>query len=94
MTSITIEWEEPDDDGATPITDYEVQMDSGAGFITIGNTGSGASTQFTENDLTPGNDYYFLVIAHNIVGQGPDSIATKIIAGIEPQQPAIPVMTS
>ena len=85
MSSVTIEWTEPVDDGATPITDYHVQMDSGSGFITIGNTGSGAVLQFTESGLTPGQDYYFLVIAENIVGMGPDSPATKIIAGLEPQ---------
>lgn len=34
------------------------------------------------------------MVAINIVGAGPDSTATKIIAGKEPNQPAIPVMTS
>lgn len=34
-----------------------------------------------------------MVLAINIVGKGPDSTATKIIAGLEPNQPARPVMT-
>lgn len=56
MTSITVEWLQPDDDGATPITDYEVQMDdgTGVGFVSIGSTGDGLITEFTEEGLTPG----------------------------------------
>jgi hypothetical protein len=96
MTSITLEWQAPGDDGATPITDYEVQMDSGdgLGFIPIGKTGSGSSTTFLQEGLTAGADYFFLVVAENIVGWGPDSTATKITAGMEPDQPPVPVMTS
>jgi hypothetical protein len=53
----------------------------GVGFEIIGYS---TTTTFTEEGLTPGEDYYFLVVAENIVGQGPDSLATKIIAGKEP----------
>ena len=90
MTSITIEWPAPTDDGATTITDYEVKMDSGDGngFISLGFTGDGSVPQFTQAGLTPGEEYFFKVIASNIVGAGPDSVATKIIAGKEPGAPA------
>jgi len=70
MTSVTLKWLAPDSDGSTPITDYKIYMDEGdgAGFVTIGTTGSGSILQYTKTGLSPGEDYFFLVVAKNIVG--------------------------
>jgi hypothetical protein len=95
MTSVTLQWTAPTSDGESPITDYKVLMDEGDGdgFVSLGLTGSGSTLEYVISDLVPGEDYYFLAVAINIVGQGPDSTATKIVAGLEPSQPAQPVLT-
>jgi len=51
-------------------------MNSGSGYNVIGTTGSGSILTYTITSLTPGNTYYFEVIAINIVGSGPTSNST------------------
>ena len=70
MTSVTLKWVAPDSDGFTLITDYKIYMDEGdgAGFVSLGTTGSGSILQYTKSGLIPGKDYFFLVVAINIVG--------------------------
>jgi predicted phage tail protein len=86
LTTLKIQWIAPTIDGGSPVTDYQIKIDreDGNGFVVSGNTGSASILQFTQTGLTPGQDYHFTVAAINIVGQGVDSIATKIVAGTVP----------
>jgi hypothetical protein len=44
--------------------------------------------------LTPGQDYFFVIAAYNAVGLGPNSEATKLVAGTVPEQPPIPTLVA
>lgn len=68
LTSIKIQWIAPSVDGGTPVTDYQVKVDAGSGYVVAGNTGSYSILTWTEDELTPGQDYYFTVAAINSVG--------------------------
>lgn len=96
LDSIQIAWTAPTDNGGAPITNYLIKMDwsDGAGFVTVGNTGSGLVLTWTQTGLTSNSPYWFKVIAQNSVDYGQESIPTKIIAGIVPAQPGTPVLVS
>jgi hypothetical protein len=61
-------------------------MDSGngLGFTIIGSTGSSSTLTFTIDNLTPGQPYFYIINAINIVGISPDSNSTQILAGLVP----------
>lgn len=83
---IGINWLEPDDGGA-PISDYVVKMCEGSeptcSFHVIASS-TGGLTNYEVSGLTKGTYYQFKIFAENIVGQGPDSPATKIVAANVP----------
>jgi hypothetical protein len=61
-------------------------MDSGngQGFIIVGSTESSSVLTYTINNLTPGQPYFYIINAINIVGISADSNSTQILAGLEP----------
>jgi titin len=93
LTSISIVWEKPASDGGSPVINYAVKLESsaGAGFSIIGYTDV---EQFTQEGLTSGTEYYFQIVAINLVGDSADSLAGMIICGTVPGQPPKPTLVS
>jgi len=93
LTTITIEWDEPESDGGEAIQNYVVKMESieGDGYEVIGYT---TETIYLKDGLISGREYYFVISAVNSVGQSPDSPAQMIICGIVPGQPPKPTLLS
>ena len=88
-TSITISWDVPASNGGTPITNYKVYWDIGAGGLpaTLLTTTSSTTKFYTATGLTRARNYIFKVLATNIVGSGP---ATSQITLICAKAPAVP----
>jgi len=78
--SVSLAWDEPDNDGGAPVTRYVIEKaDVKRGvFSEAGNT-EADKRQFTETTLLEGNDYMFRVAAENEIGQGkPASLAEPV----------------
>ena len=79
---ISISWEEPEQDGGSPITKYIVEKaDAKRGvFTVIGETDASTFT-FKATKLYEGSEYLFRVSAENSIGQGlPVTLAEPVIA--------------
>ena len=63
-------WEEPENDGGSPITRYTVEKADGKrrSFTTTGTTDSN-TLKLKATKLYEGNEYLFRVIAENAIGQ-------------------------
>lgn len=87
LSTITIQWTASTANGGSAITNYAVKINNGlgGGYVFSGNSGSGSTLTYTQTGLIPGQLYYFIINAINIVGTGADSVATGIIAGTVPQ---------
>ena len=70
----TINWIAPTNDGGLPITSYSVTSSPG-NFQTT--TANGLTTTATISGLTNGTVYTFTVVATNVAGSSPPSIATN-----------------
>jgi hypothetical protein len=90
-TSMTVEWQEPNDSGS-PITDYTLEHDDGEGgpFTSVY---TGAKRQYTINGLKSGHVYRVRVLAHNQKGKGsfskPAELLTNFAAPSPPPTPSI-----
>ncbi len=77
-TSVTLRWDEPNDDGGSRVTGYTVQKQDRSGFrknwTTVGNT---KEMEMVIGDLTEGNTYLLQVQAENNVGAGPFAELSK-----------------
>ncbi len=67
---VTLTWDAPEDDGGTPITDYEYQINGTGNWISTGST----ATTYTVTGLDNDTEYTFQVRAVNRIGrsQAPD----------------------
>ena len=68
--SISLKWEEPEDDGGCPITDYVIEKREASKrkWSPAGETKD--ELVFTDNTVTKGNQYVFRVAATNEIGTG------------------------
>ncbi len=82
---ITLSWAVPAD-GGSPIADYILERDAGAGFAVIAD-GTGTGTSFTDTGLTNGTSYTYRVAAVNAVGTG----AVSATVSATPQETVSPV---
>lgn len=69
-SSVTITYEEPDDDGGCEIQKYVIEKRE-ASRSSWGNGMSSEEFEYTATKLVKGKQYYFRVAAVNEVGQGP-----------------------
>ena len=69
-SSLTVEWDAPENSGRPAITDYDVgyRKASGSGWTDHPHEGTGVSAVI--GDLTPGTDYLVRVMARNDEGDG------------------------
>lgn len=67
LTTITIQWDEPESDGGEAIQNYVVKMESteGDGYEVIGYT---TETMYVSSGLISGREYFFVIAAVNSVG--------------------------
>lgn len=70
-TTAKVKWEKPDDDGGSPIKEYEIEkMDTRTGkWVRCGKIpGNSPLTEFEVTGLNPGSEYKFRVTAVNDEG--------------------------
>ena len=77
-SSVALSWNEPGNDGANPITNYQIVPYIGSAAQTPINTPSG-STSYTVTGLTNGTGYTFTVAAINALGPSPASAASAVV---------------
>jgi fibronectin type 3 domain-containing protein len=92
-TSITLQWDAPDDDGGAAVEVYRVQMDNGLGSD-FADAAVVTTTYATITALVEGRPYRFRVAAETPAGTGPYSNALRQNIAEEPGAPAAPTVTS
>lgn len=78
-TKATLKWKKPEDDGGSPVKEYEIEkMDTKTGkWIRVGKLpGNTASPEFDVTGLNPGSEYKFRVTAVNDEGDS-DPLVTE-----------------
>ncbi|KAG8239130.1 hypothetical protein J437_LFUL018920 [Ladona fulva] len=95
-----LQWQKPDDDGGSPIREYEIEkMDTATGkWVRVGRIpGDKAPPEIEVTGLTPGHEYQFRVVATNDEGDSePLTTELPIIAKNpfdEPSKPGTPQIT-
>lgn len=88
-SSVILSWDEPLDNGGSPIINYSIQytVDDGLNYTTV--TTSSDDTSFTVINLVNGTNYKFRVAAINSVGVGTYSSLSDIIIPVN-QLPSEP----
>lgn len=82
-TQIAITWSISPTNGGTPVIDYKVEYDAGAGNSVYTTLATGVtSTSYIATGLTAGTTYSFKVYARNAVGYslGSDPVSPSILA--------------
>lgn len=86
--SVTFEWEEPEDDGGSPVTNYIIEKrDAKRTMWSQCEKIDSSETSYTAKNLLEGNEYLFRVIAENAKGKG------EPLEMEEPVQPRSPYGT-
>ena len=80
--SVSLAWDEPDNDGGAPVKRYVVEKaDVKRGVFSEAGDTEPDKRQFKVTKLLEGNDYMFRVSAENEIGQGkPASLAEPVTA--------------
>ncbi|RMG35079.1 MAG: BspA family leucine-rich repeat surface protein [Methanobacteriota archaeon] len=68
--NITLSWEQPENDGGSPIIEFRIYRSSGNGYIYIGFS---TTTSFTDTSIKPKTTYSYVVRAVNEAGEGKQS---------------------
>lgn len=82
-----VKWQKPEDDGGTPIREYEVEkLDLATGkWVRIGRVpGDKPNLEMEVTGLEPGNEYKFRVSAVNDEGDSEPLVADKAIVAKNP----------
>ncbi|TWW80211.1 Titin [Takifugu flavidus] len=95
MDSMTINWEEPEEDGGTPITGYWLERKETTGKRWTRVTRDpirpmGLGESFVVTGLIEGSEYLFRVTAINAAGPGPASPSTDPVFARDPVSPPSP----
>ena len=75
---VTLSWDAPEDDGGSPITDYEYRIDGEGEWISTGSS----DTTHTVTGLTNGTAHVFEVRAVNAAGSSPSSDRSEATPGM------------
>lgn len=94
-TTVTIRWyalrqdngSATDFNGGSPVTKFRVYYDDSGSFALLSETTDLVTLQYTLTGATTGKTYGFKVSAVNVVGEGPLSPASFIIAAKVPDKP-------
>lgn len=89
-STISFDWFDPQDNGGSPITDFQVYWNNGNDnnpFVLLQGSTLGMNILFIQSGLTPGSYYQFKLRARNYVGLSPFSRYVRIIAASVPQPP-------
>lgn len=89
-STITFEWYEPEDDGGSPIIDYQIYWNAGivnGPFVLLQNTTLNMNIYYQQSNLTAGTYYTYKIRAINYIGLSPYSSSIVIVAASVPQQP-------
>jgi alpha-tubulin suppressor-like RCC1 family protein len=85
-SQVSLVWKAPEDDGGSAITDYQIEYNTGSGWIAYAD-GTSTNEWATVTGLTNGTEYTFRISAVNSVGTGTasstdlSSVATPAAAG-------------
>jgi fibronectin type 3 domain-containing protein/Na+-transporting methylmalonyl-CoA/oxaloacetate decarboxylase gamma subunit len=85
-SSVTFSWSVPLDDGGMPITNYKVYKGTVSGDWTVYQPFT-TSLTYTDNTVTPGFTYYYVVTAENFVGESKFSNEASAIPLGPPDMP-------
>ena len=83
--SFKVRWDPPSDTGGAPISQYSLDLDSGAGFAHVW---SGSETELLCDKLKPGTTYRIRISCYN--GQEQSDHSEPLIVTTEPVCPGPP----
>ncbi len=85
---VDMSWDEPDDDGGSTVTGYNVYSGTTPGGEKTLLTKVGNVLTYTDNDVTNGQTYYYHVSAVNIAGEGTmsEEVDATPTSGVTPPQ--------
>nr|AIG55740.1 secreted protein [Thraustotheca clavata] len=91
---IFINWNPPSDNGGSPITDYQVYMDSGSNNFVLQTLQGNFPYSYSMyvGGLTAGKTYRFTVRAINAIGSSPNSPPLTVVMASTPSTPAAPTI--
>ncbi|XP_049774284.1 fibronectin type-III domain-containing protein 3A isoform X1 [Schistocerca cancellata] len=87
-TSLALKWSDPEYDGGSPLTDFEVELTQADSTKCMVYRGKEAECVVSE--LSPGQLYVFQVRAFNRVGPGPWSDPLEVLSGAAPPETPSP----
>ncbi|MEF8873513.1 MAG: fibronectin type III domain-containing protein, partial [Candidatus Thermoplasmatota archaeon] len=83
-------WGEPEDPGGRDIDKYNIYRGETSGGESLLTSVDSTSTTYTDNDVTPGNKYYYYVTAENPIGESPESMEGNATPSTDNQPPSKP----
>lgn len=90
LSTATVTWNAPADDGGSPITGYRVTASPSTGVSIVQN---GTDTSAQVSGLTAGTSYIFSVVAINAAGSSPAAASASTLIATAPAAPAAPSAT-
>ena len=83
--AITFTWQEPENDGGSPITGYYVERRATAGkrWVKITKTAITELT-YSDSDVMEDNEYEYRIIAENKIGQSEPGESSKAVIAKDP----------
>lgn len=82
--SITVSWSAPAN-GGSPITGYKLYRGTSSGSLTLFQSFGSAVLSYDDTTVTPGDPYFYKVLASNAIGDGPataEASATVVSGGV------------
>ncbi|ABK77881.1 hypothetical protein CENSYa_1258 [Cenarchaeum symbiosum A] len=91
---VSLTWNEPSNNGGTPITGYRIDVRSDGNYETIeADTGS-TSRSYTHTDRVAETEYTYRVYAINKIGSGPPTTEVSVTTAAEPEEPVLAAPSS
>jgi len=84
-TQINLSWQQPSNDGNSPITGYKIDVKEGTGNYKTLNPNIGKNTKYSHTGLTTGTNYQYRVYSINTIGTSTSSATAS--ATPQPAEP-------